>query len=511
VEVLVVLLVAACGRVALPSGDPSVPDVVLVSVDTLRADHVGAWGYVRPTTPFLDTLAASGLRYGTARAPAPWTLPSHVTLLSGRLPARHGVVEDDVAIATGTPLLAEVLRTRGVATAGVVSSLFVSSRYGFDRGFDAFEDFGIRTSAENLAGHADAREVTDATLRLAAGLPPGKPAFLFVHYYDAHYAYDPPPPYATLFDRAPAGQDPRYRTYAWHLRHPLTADALEHQVAQYDEAIRYVDDAIRRLASAWSFSGRAATWIVTSDHGEEFGERGSWGHGHTLFEEQLHVPLVVSGARVSQPSVIGHAVGLQDVAPRIASWFGADLPAPDGVPLELHEVRSVAPGRAFPAETSRFRTDRYALWQNGLRLGVDLATGRRSLYDLTSDPAEAADVATTRPETVADLESHLWASFGQAWLTRRAVDLTSPGTFLVDGRARGHSVHLEAGMPFGVVPVDAVVQAQGGGTWRPVGGTGPGGEDPVVWAGDAAQAALLRDSDRQRLEALGYIQSDEGG
>ncbi len=510
-EVLVLLILVACGKAPLPPGDPETPDVVLVSVDTLRADHVGAWGYPRPTTPFLDGLAAAGLRYAHARAPAPWTLPSHATLLSGRLPARHGAVEDDLGIAA--PLLAEALHARGVATAGVVSSLFVSSRYGFERGFDAFEDFGIRTSAENLAGEADARRVTDAALRLAAALPPGKPAFLFVHYYDVHYTCDPPPPYDTLFDRAPAAGDPRYRTYAWHLRHPLAPAELDHQIAQYDEAIRYVDDQIRRLAGAWEAAGRAATWIVTADHGEELGERGSWGHGHTLFQEQLHVPLVVAGARIPAPGVIGSPVGLEDLAPRIAAWFGADLPDPDGPPLSLVEAPAAgpgSPGRALPAETSRFRTDRYALFRDGLRLGVDLASGARSLYDLAADPGERTDLAALRPDLVADLEAALWSAYGAPWTARRAVDVDTPGTVLVGSRAVARALRLEAGTPFQVVPVDAPVRVPGDGRWRPFGGLAPGPADPVGWSGETGEAVALSRDDRRRLEALGYVQVDDG-
>ncbi|MBN1334339.1 MAG: sulfatase [Deltaproteobacteria bacterium] len=510
-EALVALLLASCGGDRLPPGNPGTPDVVLVSVDTLRADHVGAWGYARPTTPFIDALAARGLRYARARAPAPWTLPSHATLLTGRLPARHGAVEDDVAIGSDTPLLAEGLRSRGVATLGVVSSLFVSSRYGFDRGFDAFEDFGIRTPAENLAGETDAREVVDAVLRLGAALPPGRPAFVFVHFYDAHYAYDPPAPYATLFDRAPTRRDPAFRTYAWHLAHPPTARQLEHQIAQYDEAIRYVDDAIRRLSKAWETAGRTATWIVTSDHGEEFGERGSWGHGHTLFQEQLHVPLVVAGARVPV-GVVQDAVGLQDLAPRIAAWFGADLPSPDGTPLTCSDPGPTDPGsprRAFPSETSRFRTDRYALYRDGLRLGVDLATGRRTLYDLEADPGELEDLAGVRPDLVAELETLLWTSYGAPWTTREAVDLESRGTFLVESQAAAREIRLEAGRSFQVVPVDARVRVPGRGPWRPFGGAAPGSGDPVSWAGEAAAVVTLSEADRARLEALGYVPSPD--
>ena len=146
--------------------------------------------------------------------------------------------------------------------------------------------------------------------------------FLFLHVYDAHYAYDPPEPYASMFDRPPEKGDPKYRNYFHFKKKPLTPEQFEHQLAQYDESIRFVDAQLKRISEAAAAAGRSVRWVVTADHGEEFGERGSWGHAHTLYSEQLHVPLVVSGPGLPEGMVIDEVVGTHDVAPTIAGWVG---------------------------------------------------------------------------------------------------------------------------------------------------------------------------------------------
>ena len=287
---MLVVQLWACQPAPIPAGDPARPDVIFVSIDTLRADHLGAWGYARDTSPFLDHLAASGTRYADAWSPAPWTLPAHATMLSGVMPSRHGAVESDLALPADLPWLPEAARAAGYRTGGFVSTLFVSDRYGFERGFDAFDDFGINYEKTNLAATVDAEDVTARARRFLVDQGAGKPAFLFLHFYDAHYAYDAPKPWNTRYDRPNEPNDPVYKSYAYYGKHQLDAPTLAHQVAQYDEEIRYVDDTLQAFDAALREAGRTPIWVVVADHGEELGERGSWGHGHTLWPEQLHVP-----------------------------------------------------------------------------------------------------------------------------------------------------------------------------------------------------------------------------
>jgi len=359
------LLASACGLpdipdpVLLPSGDPTRPDIVLLSVDTLRADHLSSYGHSRPTSPFIDSLAAQGQRYTQARSASPWTLPAHTSMMTGQLPTTHLVVDDSLALDPQTRVLPELLSAAGFHTGGFVSTLYVSRVFGFDSGFERFEDFDLHTEKKNLSGQVTMDRVVREALQWWAGLPSGAPVFLFLHTYDAHYAYDPPGAYSRHFDRAPEKGDPKYKNYHHFKKNPLSDEQLEHQRAQYDESIRWIDDQLRWLAESAAISGRQVRFVITSDHGEEFGERGSWGHAHTLYAEQLHIPLIMSGPGLSA-QVIDTPVGTQDIAPTLLRWAGvtSGLSA-DGV--DLGPIAAGAPlDRAFPPRPPASRPPAWA-------------------------------------------------------------------------------------------------------------------------------------------------------
>ena len=274
----------------LPEQGSKRPDVILLSIDTLRADHLGAWGYGRDTSPFLDELAESGARFEDMWSPSPWTLPSHTTMLSGLLPPQHGAIEDDVRIGDDIALVQEAFQAEGYTTTGVVATLFVSARFGFDRGFDHFHDFAIEGAKMNNASTVDAEHVFAWADHYAQMVASDQPQFIFLHVYDAHYGYNAPPPFNEQFDRPSQVGDALYKDYHHYKKHPLSAEQKAHQIAQYDEEIAYVDHAFRTFVEKWRKQRPNTVVAVSADHGEEFGERGSWGHAHTLFPEQLHVP-----------------------------------------------------------------------------------------------------------------------------------------------------------------------------------------------------------------------------
>src|SRR5262249_48946362 len=151
-------------------------------------------------SPGIDALAASGTRFSSAWSAAPWTLPSHATILSGELPLHHGVIEDDRSIGPKTPLVQQAFQAAGYATGATVATLYLTKKDGFARGFDHFEDCGIASEKQNLTEKPLAKDVFDKELAWGATLPAGKPAFAFVHVYDAHYPYDAPAPWNTRFD-----------------------------------------------------------------------------------------------------------------------------------------------------------------------------------------------------------------------------------------------------------------------------------------------------------------------
>ena len=260
---LPLLLSLACLSAPVPEGDAARPDIVLVSIDSLRKDHLSAYGYERNTSPFIDSLADAGVRFTGARSPSSWTLPSHTTLFSGQSSVRHQVIEESLSVDPQTPLVTESLARAGYQAGGFVSATFVSRLFGFDRGFARFEDYGLHTEKNNLDASLGAARIVDDALKWWKDQA-GSPVFLFLHFYDAHFEYAPPPPHDSLFDRPVLPEDLAYKSYFHHKEHPLSAAELAHQVAQYDEGIHYVDTELRRLKTALDAAGREAIWIITS-------------------------------------------------------------------------------------------------------------------------------------------------------------------------------------------------------------------------------------------------------
>jgi arylsulfatase A-like enzyme len=426
-------------------------------VDTLRADHVHSYGYARVTTPNIDALAASGVRFVRAWAHSPWTLPSHATMLSGTQPFRHGVVDDGTTIGPSVPLIAPILAGRGYATAGVVSAFYVSSRFGFDRGFDRFEDFGL---ARELRPRDSVRaeEVTDQAVRdiAAAG---ERPFFLFAHYFDAHNDYAPPDPWSRAFDED-ASTVP-YVNYDHYRAHPLSPREVAHVVAQYDEEILYADEMIGRLLKALRKGGRADdTYIVlTSDHGEEFFEHASWGHGNSLYSEVLRVPLIIAGPGVAKGRVRDELVRHVDLAPTLLDLLSVHAaPGQEGTsyaPLlrepgtassgARNEGAGPGAGKTLPhdrfllTETSRFGNNLVGCLSGDRALIVDLVANRAELYDLARDPREKSDLSTSRPPEVARLLGDLMLTVQSSVLDRWLVswDAGSAGCARVEGMIVG--------------------------------------------------------------------------
>jgi arylsulfatase A-like enzyme len=488
--------------------------VILLSIDTLRADHVGSYGYARPTTPGLDAMAAGGARFASAWAPSPWTLPSHATMLTGLLPIHHGAIEAELALGDRVPLLQQAFQDAGYVTGGFVATLFVSDRFGFERGFQRFDDMGIDDERENLTASPTAEAVLARARAWASEQPPGQPLFLFLHVYDAHYAYDPPAPWDRRFDRSPDGDDPTYKNYDYYARHPLEPAELAHQIAQYDEAIAYVDDTFRRWTDGWTAGGRRAYVAVVSDHGEELGERGSWGHAHTLWPEQLHVPWIVSGPGVTA-QVVSERVGLEDVAPTLAGLAGVPWTATDGV--DRSGVVRGGPFGGAPsgryAETSRFRSSKLRWHQDPYDLHLDLARGSFALCDLAADPGCTQEVSAVRPTTVGAMAAALYDWIGTPWVVTSPGTVAADGTFLFDGQRVQKRLLAPAGTRFALFPLDAALtwtDTAGGvaGPWRVLGGGAPDAGQPVQYTGiePGARPVVLDGGERGQLEALGYVQ-----
>ena len=423
-------LLALCACPGKPP-DPARPDIVLVVVDTLRADHLGAYGYKPPTSPTIDALAARGVVFDAAWGAAPWTLPSMMSIVTGRTPSAHRVENDGLGLAAGVPTLAQALKDRGYATGGFVSHIYVTASYGFDRGFETFDDFGLTKPGYRLEGGMEPRadKVTDAALGWLRKQS-GRPVFLLVHYFDPHWPYDPPAAERDRFPASYAGpldaawdsiskfQDPSV---------PLPDDYAAFLRARYDGEIRFTDAQIGRLLAGLEKDGRGSRSFVvlTADHGEEFKDHGSIGHGRQMYEEVVRVPLVVAVPRGSGGGSPDNAadgsgparrripapVSGIDLLPTLCEIAGAAIPAGVEGRSLLPLLRGASPidERPVISETVRLNAYRRAVRQGGLKLIQVMDENRAELYDLASDPVEQHDLASSRPEDRARLTRILFA------------------------------------------------------------------------------------------------------
>ncbi len=367
-------LVALANPVVEPAARASRdrPDVVLIVVDTLRADQLGLYGASQPTSPFLDDLARRSVVFDDAVAQSSWTKTSMASLLTSTLPETNGIRGSEDVMRTTTTTLAAALRNAGYFTAQVQSNPWIHPRFRLTEGFMEYR---------GLDGWPAADRVSDTALEVLRRRPAG-PTFLYVHYMDVHHPYAPPPAYRSFGD----------------------GDA-----AAYRGEIRYIDDQLRRLFDAFSALGllEHAVIVVCSDHGEEFGEHGGRFHGGTLFDEVVRVPLLLHGPTVGPPGRVSGRVRLLDVAPTLLALAGVTIPTSfEGVPLP-------APGDQSPRRTAVSQVglndvapgnDLLAITSGPWRYIVDRRTDRRVLFHRRDDPEERTDLATRRPDVVARLD-----------------------------------------------------------------------------------------------------------
>jgi arylsulfatase A-like enzyme len=367
------LLLAACG--GGPEGSPARPNLLLISVDCLRADHVGCYGYERDTTPGLDKFARQGVRFERCISSSSWTLPAHLSMLTGLPVSGHGVDDDRLwsrVDGQGQPLdvplrgvfVSEVLKAAGYATAGFYTWTYLEPRFGFGPGFDVYERlahnfyshptvaprFEALRAANDVAGMKalaaeypalfddttpSAPEVVDRAVQWIDGLHEDgeQPFFLFLHVFDAHDPYTPPAPFDRMFDPDYTGDIDGRRVTSGDspVRRDMDPRDLQHLVARYDGAIRFVDKELSRLFEALEQRDLTENTlvIVTGDHGEEFFEHGAKTHRNQLYLESVGVPLLMRWpAALPAGRVVEGNAGLVDLVPTLAAAAGVELPRP---------------------------------------------------------------------------------------------------------------------------------------------------------------------------------------
>jgi arylsulfatase A-like enzyme len=386
------LLLPGCGAPSSSKDAPesdklSRPNVLLISLDTLRADHLGRYGYGKALTPNLDRFAAGGALFKNCRSQAPWTLPSHMSLFTSLLPTDNGVDGINKVLPNDVPTLAQILRKAGYHTAALVNDGQMKRHWGFARGFETWREFPVDTPAGSCPN------ITSQTLSWLKDNSGRDPFFLFLHYYDAHAPYDAPQLYRRKTGTTLTGPETwklceQHRTPQHKLRDPaLLADLI----AAYDAEIAWLDDEVGKLLAAVP----ANTLVVLfSDHGEAFEEHAWMMHGATLYEEEVHVPLLVR-LPVGEPKrkVIDTPVMLLDVAPTILARCGVRVPAAfQGTDLAPLWDGGRLKERLIPAETKAVLEGRYCLSVTLYPLkGIySLFDGRFELYKL---PDEHTDLA----------------------------------------------------------------------------------------------------------------------
>jgi arylsulfatase A-like enzyme len=404
VWVTLALALAGCQRA------PTVPArVLLISIDTLRSDHLGTYGYARPTSPNLDAFGRQGVVFEDVTTTSPWTLPAHASLFTGLYPTRHGVMDLTTTLSKDLPTLAARMAEAGFATGAVVNSRYLSPTFGLERGFQRF-----RYMTETRSQREPSKIITEQALAWARELT-GKRWFLFVHYYDVHSDYTSLPEYEQQFVRPYSGLADGTTTQLLNGRSgevSFDATDMQHVVDLYDAGIRQMDDEVARLLAGFGDDPELLV-IIMSDHGEEFLEHGGLLHGRTQFQELVRVPLMLRGAGIPRGVRVTTLASLVDVMPTILAAVGA-APAPgiDGADLSStwRGGGSDLGARYLSCEADHKNAEPdsiRAVRHHAYTLHADRVRRTTTLFDLGTDPGEQKDVAAAHPDVVADLRAQL--------------------------------------------------------------------------------------------------------
>ncbi len=438
IVVLTMLTMAACrsggtGSETRIAPGTTRPNVLLVTIDTLRADHVGCYGYGAASTPTIDALAKRGIRFETALAHAPLTGPSHASILTGQTPLGHGFHNNSGFVLTPqVRTAAEDFRQSGYRTAAFVSGFPLDRRFGFDRGFDKYDDHLPKGNDRRRTPYVEriADATTDAVLHWLASPNPAPgpqpaPWFLWVHYYDPHAPYEPPAELAKRYQQAP-----------------------------YDGEIAFVDQQLGRLMRTIderNETGRTVV-LVTGDHGESLGEHGEGTHGIFIYDATLRVPWVMAGPAVAAGRTSKTVARSIDVLPTLADFAGL----PQRTDMEGRSLRPAVDGHEM-GEAPTYAESLYPEVELGWApLHAWRASGfkyikapKPELYDMQKDPSETTNRAGDERARVEDLGSKLEVALRRppptATAAAPAVDAETADRLRALGYASGGRLVRRAG------------------------------------------------------------------
>ncbi len=386
VLVLLLLSVLAARYFYGESGrsEKEIRNVVLISIDTCRADYLGCYGYPRPITPNIDAVAEEGILFENAITPVPITLPAHCSMLTGLNPLHHQIHDNlGYKLSSASTTLAEIMSRHGYKTAAVIGSFVLNSQFGLNQGFDYYNDKFEQTITTGNYAERRGGEVTEVAIKWITDNKDDK-FFLFLHYYDPHFRYEPPQPYASRFSDNP---------YAG-------------EIAYADHCVGQVIDKLKRLGIYDS-----ALIVITGDHGEMLGEHGEAEHGFFIYQSALHVPLIIKPCSGIESKRIKNLVTIEDIVPTVCGQAGI-TPAANLQGEDLSDYFAsdkVESNERFIYCESITPTKHNA---NAL-LGVVTAgwkyieTTRPELYDLINDPVEGNNLIAEEPKRAHLLREHL--------------------------------------------------------------------------------------------------------
>jgi choline-sulfatase len=386
----------ACAPAPPAPAPPQPLSVLLVTIDTLRADRLGAYGDPKARTPVLDQVARQGVVFDRAYTPVPITLPAHVSIMTGLVPPAHGVRGNgSFSLGSTVPTLAEAMKASGRGTAAFVGGFPLAKRFGLGRGFDVYDDAMAKASSVNYDfAERRATDVVASASRFLEGQP--GPVFVWVHLFDPHAPYDPPSAFRT---------DDSYR-----------------------DEIAATDAAVGQLLAVWDARPEPDVVVVTSDHGEAFGEHGEWSHSLFVYDTTLRVPLLIRGPGFPAGGHAGVSVSLTDIATTILEGASASPTLPG---LTLRSAASPdARDRPLYAETLApsldFGWSDLRSWRDG---GYKWIRAPRSeLYAMETDPGETTNRATedaTRSRALDGAMAKALLTWGERSTTRASETETS--------------------------------------------------------------------------------------
>ena len=393
--------IAACSSAGGPGPTPTARNLVLITIDTLRADHVGAYGWSRAQTATLDGLAKNGALFERAYAAAPITLPSHATLFTGRYPPGHGARDNGLRVSQDVPTIATELRARGFATAAFVAAFPLDHQFGLNRGFDVYGDRLPRAADGRPANERPAADVVNdaiAWLRTPGPKGPGQqpkgsgpqdvssaaspqspaPFFLWVHLFEPHAPYGDPSSSRSALDR-------------------------------YDEEIATADREAGRLITALGSTAANTLIVAAGDHGEAFGEHGEYAHSIFVYDTTLRVPLLMAGPGIPAGTRVADAVTLADVAPTVMRILGAPMANVDGIDVTPAFAHTPLPERELYAESfapliefgwAPLRAVRSGGWKL-------IAAPKPELFDGQADAGERNNAIASQPDVARRLQARV--------------------------------------------------------------------------------------------------------